>query len=98
MLPIEIIKTDEIKTPSNRILVRCLIAAIAALSSVIIFLAKGGNSISRAALMDCQASNAKKDLQIEKLNEYIIKEAQDDIRWFKEREAKIDSIVKKSNH
>lgn len=93
---------DVIKTPSNRILVRCLLAAILALAGVVTYLTKGGNKsqemqmgIYRAQLVSCQALGDKKDTEIARLNTYIITEAQEDIKHDREVIAKQNEIIEK---
>jgi uncharacterized protein HemX len=104
-IPPEIEKEiDEIKPNSagTKILVRCLIGAILAMGGVIVYLSKGGSKnmeaqvgIYKQQLVTCQTVSDKKDTEISRLNNYIIQEAQEDIRRERKNEDNLNAIIDK---
>lgn len=90
-IPSELIKPiDEIKTPSNKILIICLILAIVFLGTFIVLSVKDTGK-------NCKSEIAAKDVEIQRLNKYIIDKTEEDNRRLKIREAFMDSLNFKIN-
>lgn len=94
--------TNELKPGPNKVLIKVLIYGILAVAGALAIVYKLNNSNSDGRLAYCQEINKQKDEEIrqlkrkaDSLTNYILVEAQNDIRWFKQRDAKMDSIVNK---
>lgn len=86
MIPQELTKPiDEIKTPSNKILIICLVSAVMFLTSLLVWKWKGDGA-------DCATRVADKDIEIRRLNKYIIDKQDEDNQRLKRREAFMDSV------
>lgn len=83
---------DDIKTPSNRVLVSCLILAIMALSSVIIWQTKGNNKSCEAKAIYWEDKFTKKSLECDSLIIDKIKTVSDENARLRQRDAWQDSI------
>lgn len=77
---------DEIKTPSNKILIICLILAIVFLGT---FVVAGIKSADK----QCRTENAALKIENQRLNKYIIDKAEEDNIRLKKREAYMDSVI-----
>ncbi len=86
---------DAIKQPSNRILVRCLIGAVLAMSGVIVWLAKGSNKSQEVQVSVCKAELASCQKEVARLNGYIIAEGQEDIKRERDNVEKLNTIIDK---
>lgn len=94
MIPEELKKPiDEIKTPSNRILVICLILAIISLSSIITYQNRHNTNITTKDLDDCIKIELEKNEEIRQLNKFIIDKQEEENKRLKKREAAMDSII-----
>lgn len=94
MIPPELEKPiDEIKTPSNRILVICLISAISVMGSVIFYSSKGSSKNLQNELTSCQneLKECRNDIKI--LNQLRYDDAVKDALREREKTAKLDSII-----
>lgn len=97
-IPPEIDKDIEQVQPNSagtKILIRCLIGAIIAMSGVIVWYGRGSNQNAAMALTECHMLNNKKDTEIARLNNYIINEAQDDVKRERANEDKLNEIIDK---
>lgn len=94
MIPPELKKPlDEIKTPSNRILLICLILAIVSLGTVIGYLWKGNDKNLKRELSQQEAENLALKDEVKRLTKYIFDKQEEDNQRLKKREAYMDSII-----
>lgn len=92
MIPKDLQKPiDEIKTPSNKILIICLILAIVFLGT---FLVSGIRN------SDKHCKSEKEALKVEnaRLNKFLLDRVEEDNKWLKKRQAYIDSITILTNY
>lgn len=86
---------DDIKTPSNRVLVTCLILAIMALSGWCIWLVKGSNTNCKDDVSFWKEKYEKKSSEADSLMNDKIKTVTDENNRLKERDRWQDSIKSK---
>lgn len=92
MIPKDLQKPiDEIKTPSNKILIICLVLAIVVLGT---FVVKAINS----ADSNCRTENAALKVEITRLNKYILDKTEEDNQRLKTRQAYMDSVIALTNY
>lgn len=94
MIPKDLKKPiDEIKTPSNRILIICLILAIIFMGTFIVTTMKNQGKNCSDEIAAKKLELELKDIEIKRLNKYIIDKQDEDNQRLIKRKEQVDSIL-----
>jgi CHASE3 domain sensor protein len=93
---------DQVKVPERRIMYKLLIGAVIVLGGVVAWLAKGGNkttdaqiAVYKAQLSACEVIADKKDIEIARLNSYIIHDKDEQLERDRKSQERLNDIINK---